>query len=148
MAGRWIAILEDTPARVDAMRPILRSLLPRYEVVVHDNATDFIDWLADGLADTALLCLDHDLGPNRVRDGQTFDPGTGRDVADFLSVCPPVCPVIVHSSNSMAVPGMMRVLSESGWTCSYIYPADDLKWIPTAWRAELERYLSRGFLSA
>ena len=42
-----VAILDDTAARVTAMRAVLREVLPRFEVVAIDNAPDFIDWLSD-----------------------------------------------------------------------------------------------------
>jgi hypothetical protein len=148
---RRILILDDTAARVVEMRKVLSSLLPAMEVVAFDNAPDCLDWLPTGLADASLICLDHDLGPTRdPRPGDApdrrFDPGIGRDVADVLAMYPPVCPLIVHSSNSLAVPGMLRVLSESGWPCSAVMPSDDLRWIPTDWRQEVEWYLGNGWI--
>jgi hypothetical protein len=145
-------ILDDTAARVTEMRKVLAEVLPAFEVVAFDNAPDCLDWLPAGLVDAALLCLDHDLGPTRDPSGGDasagrFDPGIGRDVADALAMYPPVCPVIVHSSNSLAVPGMLRVLRESGWTCSAVMPGDDLRWIPTVWREEVEWYAGNGWFS-
>ena len=105
--GRCVVILEDTPARVAEMRTVLAELLPALEVVVFDNAPDCADWLPEGLPLAALICLDHDLGPTRDRGGVRFDPGIGRDTADLLAMYPATCPVIVHSSNSLAVPGML-----------------------------------------
>jgi len=90
------------------------KLFPQYETAVFDNAPEMIDWLAIHCREAVLICLDHDLGPNRSRDGVSFDPGTGRDVADCLSTCAPICPVIIHTTNHLAAPGMMRVLEESG----------------------------------
>lgn len=145
--GRCILILDDTPARIAEMRGVLATLLPAFEVVAFDNAPDCIDWLPAGLVDAALLCLDHDLGPTRKRGDGRFDPGIGRDVADALAMYPPVCPVVVHSSNSLAVPGMLRVLGESGWPCSAVMPSDDLRWIRTVWRDEIEWYLGRGWIT-
>lgn len=144
-------ILDDTAARVVEMRKVLAEVLPTFGVVAFDNAPDCIEWLPAGLADAALLCLDHDLGPTREpRPGsgtdERFDPGIGRDVADVLATYPPVCPVIVHSSNSLAVPGMLRVLGESGWPCSAVMPSDDLRWIPTDWRREVEWWAERGWV--
>src|SRR5688572_20565274 len=110
------------------MRAVLGDVLPGFAVVAFDNAPDMIDWLATGLADAALISLDHDLGPTREREGGgRFDPGIGRDAADVMALYAPTCPVIVHSSNSLAVPGMLRVLRESGWPCSAVMPSDDLR---------------------
>lgn len=144
--GRCVLILEDTPARVVEMRSVLGELLPAHHLVVFDNAPDCADWLPEGLPLASLICLDHDLGPTRERGRERFDPGIGRDVADLLAMYPPVCPVIVHSSNSLAVPGMLRVLRESGWPCSAVMPTDDLRWIATDWRQELEWFLGRGWI--
>ena len=141
-----IVILDDTAARVTAMRAVLREVLPRVEVMAFDNAPDFIDWLPGGLGDAVLASLDHDLGPTRDRGGTRFDPGIGRDAADVLAMYAPTCPVIVHSSNSLAVPGMLRVLRESGWPCSAVMPSDDLRWIPTDWREEVEFYVRNGWV--
>jgi hypothetical protein len=41
---------------------------------------------------------------------------------------------------------MLRVLSESGWPSSAVMPSDDLRWIPTVWRREVEWYLEKGWL--
>lgn len=143
-----VTILDDTAARVAEMRRVLREVLPGYDVVAFDNAPDLIDWLPSGLGRAALLSLDHDLGPTRERDGGggRFDPGIGRDAADVLALYAPTCPVIVHSSNSLEVPGMLRVLRESGWPCSAVMPTDDLRWIPTAWREEVEWYVANGWV--
>ena len=63
-------------------------------------------WLGDHLEEANLICLDHDLGPNRKLNGIVFDPGTGRDVVDYLTTRKPHCPILIHTSNSMAAPGM------------------------------------------
>jgi len=143
---KYVLILEDTKARVDVMRSVLADLLPKCEIAVFDNVSDWIDWTREHLAEVILICLDHDLGPNRIRDGKRFDPGVGRHAADVLAGCPPVCPVIVHSSNSIAVPGMLRVLREAEWPCSAVMPSDDLRWIHTDWRDEVRSYLENGWI--
>ena len=96
-----------------------------------------IRWLRSHLRETILICLDHDLGANRIVNGNLQDPGTGRDVADFLSGEEPCCPVLIHSSNAMAAPGMMMVLEDAGWICSRLSPYNDLEWVREAWIPEL-----------
>jgi hypothetical protein len=158
---RCVVILDDTAARVTEMRAVLREVLPDFAIVAFNNAPDLIDWLPTGLAEAVLISLDHDLGPTRRRapgpsgagdsaagPAERFDPGIGRDAADVLALYAPTCPVIVHSSNSLAVPGMLRVLRESGWPCSAVMPTDDLRWIPTDWRAEVEWWASNGYFAA
>lgn len=138
---RFIAILDDEPERIAAMRPRLARLCPAYDVAEFDNAPDMVEWLRDRLPETVLICLDHDLGPCRIRHATAFDPGTGRDVADYLSTVSPVCPVLIHTTNSLAAPGMVRVLEESGWTISRVSPYEDLLWIGEVWASEVRRLL-------
>jgi hypothetical protein len=140
--SKVIAILDDEPERIAAMLPCLATQCPGHETVVFDNAPDMISWLAVHSCDASLMCLDHDLGPNRSRNGVLFDPGTGRDVADFLSTKAPSCPVIVHTTNYLAAPGMLQVLEESGWTVSRVSPYADLEWVGEAWVHEVRRALA------
>jgi hypothetical protein len=137
-----IAILDDEPDRVAAMLPCLAKTCPRHETAIFDNAPAMIEWLAVHCGEAILICLDHDLGPNRTDNGATLDPGTGRDAVDFLSTKMPSCPVIVHTTNYLAAPGMMRVLEESGWTASRVSPYGDLDWIGEVWIDEARRALA------
>ena len=100
-------------------------------------------WLRDHLERAPIIALDHDLGPSRLRDGERFEPGIGRDVADYLATRAPVCPVVIHSSNSPAADGMQFCLEAAGWTVTRVYPCDDLAWIERDWLAELRRFLKR-----
>src|SRR4051812_20324905 len=113
-----IVLLDDEPDRIAAMRPLSAERFPKHEVVVFENAPDMIAWLAEHLSSVRLLSLDHDLGPNQQRNGETFDPGIGRDVADFLATRPPQCPVVLHTTNRQALPGMRAVLEDAGWQVS------------------------------
>lgn len=123
------------------MSRCLRECVGEDEVVVFDNAPEMIAWLTEHLADVKLLCLDHDLGPNRVLNGKIKDPGTGRDVADYLGSRQPVCPVLIHTTNSLAAPGMMMVLEDAGWTCSRLAPFNDLEWVEAAWIDDVRKAL-------
>jgi hypothetical protein len=128
-----IAILDDEPDRLEAMVSILHSYNPALNVVTFDNAPDINAWFAENLPSCALICLDHDLGPNRTRQGIPFDPGIGRDVADHLARRTPVCPIVIHTTNSAARPGMIIVLEEAGWRVVYVSPYEDLLWVREAW---------------
>jgi hypothetical protein len=136
-----VVVLEDDEDRTAAMRRLLTRDYPRYPVRFFDNAPDLIDWLRQPGVRLALLCLDHDLGPNRRRDGEVFDPGTGRDVVDYLLTWEPACPVIVHSSNGPAAVGMRQALKEAGWVHARVVPLNDLEWVDLAWRAKVRKYL-------
>lgn len=140
--ARKIAILDDEPERIREMIRCLNGCLPDCEVVFFDNAPDMIGWLAKHLEGVQLICLDHDLGPNRHRGGEVFDPGTGRDVADYLATRTPVCPVLVHTTNSLAAPGMAMALDESGWKNVRVVPHNDLEWIGMAWMCEVREALN------
>ncbi len=132
----FIAILEDDGRRITAMRRLLFTELPRYRLQFIVNAPDMIEWLGHHLPETRLICLDHDLGLSIERDGEMFDAGTGRDVVDYLLTQEPACPVIVHSSNSIAAAGMEFALDEAGWTHRRVVPFDDLEWIESDWTPE------------
>jgi hypothetical protein len=136
-----IVILEDDPYRIQEMIHCLLELYSGVKIVTFDNAPDMIDWLKEHLDEAKIICLDHDLGPNRSRHGKLFDPGTGRDVADYLSTKKPVCPILIHTTNSMAAPGMITVLDDSGWSNSRIVPYCDLEWIHDAWIIDVIRMI-------
>lgn len=125
------------------MRRALAELLPQFNTVIFDHAGEMLKWLEGNLPYVVLISLDHDL---IAPPGHEF--GTGRDVADELAKWPCVCPVIVHTSNIQAAPGMVRVLRAAGWVCSFVSPRDDLAWIATEWRDEVEQYLRRGWIFA
>ena len=132
-----IAILEDDEGRTAAMRVRLAEFFPQCHPVFFDNAPDMIEWLSHHLPFTVLICLDHDLGPNRIRNGEVFDPGTGQDVVNYLSTHQPLCPVIIHTANYLAAPGMELMLNDSGWVNSRVIPLNDLEWIDNAWAPEI-----------
>jgi hypothetical protein len=141
---KFVAILEDHPARAAAMRRALADVLPQFNTIIFDHAGEMRRWLSAGnFLHVVLISLDHDL---IAPPGQ--DAGCGRDVADYLAERPCVCPVIVHTSNVHAAPGMMHVLRGSEWVCSFVSPRDDLAWIAAEWRDEVEQYLRRGLIFA
>ena len=136
-----IGILDDSvEVRQSEMTRAIDSLRIAAITVHHDNARDFIDWLADAWTGIRLVSLDHDLGPTREREGQRFDPGTGMDVADFLVSKPPAFPVIVNSSNPMDSPIMVQRLESAGWKVRRVIPFMD-EWIPTIWLQAVENAL-------
>ena len=128
-----IVILDDEPHRIDEMKRCLTGNQLGDNVVIFDNAPKMIAWLGQFASHAALICLDHDLGPNRTIDGRPFDPGIGRDVANYLGTIKPVCPVIVHTTNSLAAPGMKMVLDDAEWNHTAVVPYDDIRWIREAW---------------
>jgi DNA-binding NtrC family response regulator len=140
-----VAILEDDPNRITAMRACLTETRPGVEVVVFEDAQEMIAWLGENLGEVVLISLDHDL-PLRKNDAEAIDCGTGRQVADYLASVAPTCPVIVHSSNDNCATGMFFALTDAGWPCSRVYPCDDTAWIATAWAEQVRQYLRDGFI--
>jgi hypothetical protein len=138
----YVAILEDNAGRLAEMQACLPALVPGYPTVYFDDAAEMIAWLADHLGETVLVSLDHDLPLSIVRDGRTVDPGTGRQVADYLSALPPVCPVIVHTSNEHFAPGMVRVLLDGGWPVARVYPDADHTFVRRAWADQVRRWIA------
>jgi hypothetical protein len=130
-----VGILEDDlEGRQPQFRQAVAAIGTAVPLVMHDNAPDFVAWLEGSFASIRLLSLDHDLGPNRRRNGESFDPGSGMQVVDALVKRKASFPVLVHSSNPYDAPTMVRRLEEAGWNAKRIVPWGEA-WIPTAWLA-------------
>jgi hypothetical protein len=135
-----LVLLEDDVRRAEAMRRVAASILGT-PIVHHDNVPDMLEWLRKNLGQAVLIALDHDLGASRIHDCQRFEPGIGREVADFLAEHTPVCPVGIHSSNSPAAQGMQLCLEGAGWSVTRVCPFDDLAWVEREWRCKLQRLM-------
>src|SRR5581483_5326332 len=140
-----VAILEDDPTRIAAMRACLAAVFPGIEVIVFEDAREMIGWLDRHLGDVLFVSLDHDL-PLKSQRPSVIDCGTGRQVADYLASLPPTCPVIVHSSNNFCAPGMFFALKDAGWPCSRVYPDDDQAWVSASWAEEVRRFVRDGWI--
>jgi hypothetical protein len=134
-----IAILEDNEDRQAEMRSCLADRFYQYEIRFFDRAAEMIDFLKENLDEVLVLCLDHDLELKPGRSGRRIDPGTGRDVADYLAGNPPVCPVVIHTTNVPAALGMERVLRDSHWETHHVLPYGDLEWIQEQWFRTVRR---------
>jgi len=128
-----LAILDDKKNRRAEMEASLLQSGSDISVEHFDNAPDMIAWLARHIEEVDLVSLAHDLGPSRFRDGMLFDPGTGRDVTDFLLEMDRSFPVIVHTSNNTAGQRMVNMLEEAEWPCFRVEAKDDLAWINAKW---------------
>lgn len=143
-----IVILEDNAERREAMQARLRDRLPQYDVAFFATAAECIDFLQRRLPSVLAVSLDHDLDLIATGTGQWLDPGTGRDVADFLATQTPVCPVVVQTTNRPAGDGMVRVLTEGGWPVERVIPYEDLEWISQLWFPTLRTAMSEWTKSA
>lgn len=139
MSRRMIAILEDDPNRVAAMREVLGRDLAAFAVAVFGKAPDMIAWLRDHLCETRLISLDNDLiDPDTLE----MDVGEGCDVAKALARASPSCPVILHASNSRAADEMAEALGEAGWPLCRVVPYDGVAWVAEDWGRHVRRILS------
>lgn len=137
-----VAILDDDTRRRNEMERSLTQARPEASLEHFDNAPDIIAWLARNLGSVVLVSMAHDLGPNRLRDGMLFDPGTGRDVTDFMVELDDPFPVVVHAKNCPGSRSMIAVLERAGWPCRRVLPKSDLKWIKTQWLPGVEKLLN------
>ncbi len=128
-----IVILDCLMARRRIMQEVLDDRFPQYDVRFFQTAGETIAHLRDGLDDVLAIVLDHDLDLIPVDGHRLIDPGTGRDVAEFLATQPAVCPVVTHTTNSPAAVGMLAVLDDAGWTTYRVIPVGELKWIRSLW---------------
>jgi hypothetical protein len=142
-----IVILEDNPDRVRVMRDCLMDGIYTSDIQFFANSQDTIAFLGHHLSDTLLISLDHDLDLISKHNGEHLDPGTGREVADYLAGQPPACLVVIHTTNSLAAQGMELVLKESGWKTHRVIPFDDLEWISTEWLRTVSRAIVRRMAS-
>ncbi|WP_425616643.1 cyclic-phosphate processing receiver domain-containing protein [Anatilimnocola sp. NA78] len=136
-----IAILEDNLERQQAMKAWLNDRLYMYDHVFFDESAPMITWLQTFLPETLILSLDHDLELKPTGDGRWLDPGTGREVADFLALHEAHCPVIVHSTNAPAADGMDVALRARGWHVELVKPYGDLAWVDEAWWPAIKQNL-------
>ncbi|MFA5802045.1 MAG: cyclic-phosphate processing receiver domain-containing protein [Thermoleophilia bacterium] len=138
-----IVVLEDDLRRIEALRNVVELHLGGVSCKVFDSAHVMVYWLKEHISEVCLISLDHDLGPNRIIDGNVHDPGSGMEVVDYLITNRPSCPVIIHSSNSNAVQRMKSALDASGWKSECIVPFDDLSWIEHEWQVLAGQLLKR-----
>lgn len=129
-----IVILEDNPERQSAMQTCLADRFHQFEILFFEEPRALIDHLEDKRQEAILISLDHDIDLQEdTSSGVLRDPGTGLEVAQYLATKPPICPVVVHTSNRLAEEAMRRVLRKAGWTVYQVTPFDDLAWISTSW---------------
>jgi ADP-ribosylglycohydrolase len=126
---KTILLLEDNDERIAAFQSTVADLGEGLELKVWRNAPSMIAESESFFPTTALICLDHDLNP---APGATADPGTGVDVARFLGDFMPVCPVLIHSSNTDRAYSMLNELRFAGWTVDRVGPLGT-GWIETSW---------------
>lgn len=136
--NKTILILEDNDERIAAFQSAVASLGSDYELKIWRDAPAMIAECESFFPSTALISLDRDLNP---LPGATVDPGTGVDVARFLGDFMPVCPVLIHSSNTDRVYSMHNELRFAGWLVERVGPIGP-DWIETSWLRTAKRLLT------
>jgi ADP-ribosylglycohydrolase len=137
---KTILVLEDNEDRIAAFKAAVSALGPEFEVVMWRDAPRMVAECAQYFATATLICLDHDLNP---RPGEVADPGTGMEVAQFLADFMPVCPVLIHSSNTDRVYSMYNELRFAKWRVERVGPIGN-DWIPTSWLQAVRTLLAEG----
>src|ERR1043166_7371605 len=133
-------MLEDNDDRVAGFRRVLSALDAEYELKVWGDVPSMVAECAAFFPRAALICLDHDLNP---RPGVAADPGDGLGAARFLAGLIPVCPVLIHSSNTDRAWSMHNELRFAGWTVDRVGPLG-ADWIETSWLRRVRELLSAG----
>lgn len=133
-----LLMLEDCPSRVRRFQRVLTRIAPTLQLVVWNNAWTMIREVENCLPEATLLSLDHDLEP--IDEFSHDEPGTGWDVAQFLALLSPVCPVIIHSSNGERATWMLGAFELEGWAFHRVPPIGD-DWIEVDWKRMVQRLL-------
>jgi ADP-ribosylglycohydrolase len=135
---KTILILEDNEERIAGFRRAVAMLGAEYELNIWRDAFSMISECGAHFPSAALISLDHDLNP---LPHAVSDPGTGLDVARFLGDFVPVCPVLIHSSNTDRAYSMHNELRFAGWDADRVGPLG-ADWIETSWLTSARKVLS------
>lgn len=134
-----LLMLEDNAERLQSFMETLRQIDPDLRLQVWRNAHRMIEEMGEYLGMARLISLDHDLDPE---EGSSADPGTGWDLVKVLAALPPVCPVIIHTSNGERATWMCGEFELGGWKYYRVPPLGD-DWIERDWRRMVRRLLKR-----
>jgi ADP-ribosylglycohydrolase len=136
--ARAILILEDSDDRIVAFKKVVAELDGHYDLKIWKDAPSMMAECEQFFPNTALISLDHDLNP---QPGVTTDPGTGLDVAQFLADFLPVCPVLIHTSNTDRAYSMQNELRFANWMVNRVGPLGT-DWIETTWTKRVSELLA------
>ena len=136
---KTILILEDNDERIAAFQKAVAALGDGFDLKVWRDAPSMRAECEAYFPTAALISLDHDLNS---LPGATVDPGTGMDVARFLGDFIPVCPVLIHSSNTDRVYSMHNELRFAGWMVDRVGPLGT-DWIETSWLRRARELLAQ-----
>ncbi len=124
-----LLILDDSLIRLASFELVVAAV-DRWTLKTWVDAPSMIREIDQYLEQAVLISLDHDLYKQTNEDS---DPGTGRDVAEYLSDKKPTCSVIVHSTNTDAAWGMYNTLQAVKWNVELVHHLDQENWIRDLW---------------
>src|SRR5947209_13261058 len=135
---KTILLLEDNDERIAAFQKTIAALGDGFDLKLWRDAPTMIAECDQFFPLAVLISLDHDLNP---MPGATVGPGTGVDVARFLGDFMPVCPVLIHSSNTDRVYSMHNELRFAGWMVDRVGPLGT-DWIEKSWLKRVRELLA------
>ena len=127
---RLLLVLDDDRARLRSFDQIALRLGDDWVLKAWRDAPSMISEIESLLDRAQLISLDHDLYKDSPSDP---DPGTGRMIADYLSKRDPICPVVLHSTNTDAAWGMFNQLVSAGWKVELVHHLNQPAWIEELW---------------
>lgn len=127
--NRAVVLLEDNEERIQAFELAVAQLGTQYELRHWRDVHRMIAECHRVLSNAALISLDHDL--NKENEDSP-DPGDGVAAAAFLARLPPLCPVIIHTSNAEGFWSMHNEFRFAGWNTERVIPLND-DWIHRSW---------------
>ncbi|MEM7020762.1 MAG: cyclic-phosphate processing receiver domain-containing protein [Pseudomonadota bacterium] len=131
----WL-ILEDNLQRMQAFQEVADAFALPQTLRLWRIASEMIGEIGPLLPNASVISLDHDLYRHEADDPE---PGTGRDVANYLAGFGPVCPVIIHSTNTDAAWGMYNELSYAKWQVALVHHLDEPEWIQEKWLSTVRK---------
>jgi ADP-ribosylglycohydrolase len=137
-APRFILILEDSESRITGFKQAVAQLDEPYELKIWNDAPSMIAECEQFFPKAALISLDHDLNP---QPGAVAHPGTGMDVAQFLADFLPVCPVLIHTSDTNRAYSMQNELRFAKWMVNRVEPVG-ISWIEATWMKRVRELLA------
>lgn len=127
---RLLLILDDDRNRLRAFDAVVPRLGKDWMIRAWRDAPTMAVDVDPLLAEAQLISLDHDLYKDSPSDP---DPGSGRMIANLLSKRDPVCPVILHSTNTDAAWGMFNELTSAKWNVELVHHLNQSSWIEDLW---------------
>jgi ADP-ribosylglycohydrolase len=140
LAMHTILILESRQECIAGFQKAVAELGDDSQLRTWRDARSMIAQCAECFPNTALISLDYEL--NQSQPDAAIELGTGLDVAGFLGDFLPVCPVVIHSSNTDGASSILKELRTARWTVEQIAPFGT-DWIERRWLRRVRELVDR-----